>query len=77
MKPFEYDALYKKYGKSDYILYNNFLSDLLSNKYDIEPIKKKIKDYIHKEGMSYLQFFDLFSSNQDLLTFPDFQNLLL
>lgn len=53
VKPFEFDALYKKYGRNDSIFYNNFLQDLLSNKYDIEPIKKKIKDYITKEGISY------------------------
>ncbi|KAL4486335.1 hypothetical protein ABPG72_007121 [Tetrahymena utriculariae] len=76
VKPFEFDALYKKYGKNDYIMYNNFLQDLLSNKYDIEPIKKKIKEYINKEGLNYSSFFDLFTSSPDLLNFPDFQNML-
>lgn len=42
LKPFEVDALFKKYGRDDSIEYIKFLNDMLFNKYDIEPIKKKL-----------------------------------
>ena len=73
VKPFELDALYKKYGKDDMILYMNFLNDLLFNKCDIETIKKKVLDYTTKENISLVAFFSFFSHNKDAIILPEFQ----
>lgn len=77
MKPFELDALFRKYGRNDSIMYMDFLNDLLFNKYDIDNIRKKVVEYTLRENITLLQFFDFYSRNPDILILPEFHQLLL